>query len=269
MPFNNYEEDEPSPRNSSPRLHDPEAYYAKRKHGINTRTSTAPRSDSKSFGDYSEEFDPRKRGFKKSTSRDFYVEDSKADSFEDYELKRPMNSRRAAPYNSEEQSRQERDKFNFDGFESDFNSPPKQTDQPKDEQPQKFSFEAEFSPLTAKNGQQKLRFNENVSVSKFDANSSSQQMFEDDFLEWTPEAPNTGPNIQSSLKKISGSNLKSTNSAFGARHENIKKSDSVNIFARKTDDPFENDEFFNDEGKEQEQSNSRIDQEAFNCNKNI
>lgn len=67
-------------------------------------------------------------------------------------------------------------------------------------------------------------------------------MFEDDFIEsWAPDGPpSNASNMQSSLKKTSTSNLK-----FG-RQENIKKSDSVNIFARKTDeDPFANDDFFN------------------------
>lgn len=281
---------EDPPRNISPRLQDPEAaaYYAARRKP-NVRTSTTPRSETKGFSEYSkpppvrypdeEEFESRRmqarggmQGFKKSTSRDLYVEDPKeyyanpklnSADFEEDERnpKRQSNARRmeeppqpAGP----PQNNNNNNKFNYDGFESDFNSSPKQQEQAKGEQPQKFSFETEFSPSTnmPKNGssQQKLRFNENVAVSKFDANSSAQQMFEDDFLEWTPEAPATGANIQSSLKKIPGSNLK-TNSVFN-RHENIKKSDSVNIFARKSDeDPFENDDFFNDEGKEQSGGN--------------
>ena len=296
--------DEPSPRNVSPRLQDSEtaAYYARRKqHGANVRTSTTPRSESKGFSEYQkpsrypeeEEFDARRPrpapgpGFKKSTSRDLYVGDPKeyysnpkiSSAGFDHEEVQPKRQPKRSEHSSEEQQQQSAqpqnsNKFNFDGFESDFNSSPKQPEQPKTDQPQKFSFETEFSPSTSlpKNGssQQKLRFNENVSVSKFDANSSSQQMFEDDFLEWTPEAPTTGPNIQSSMKKIQSSNLK-TNSVFG-RHEHIKKSDSVNIFARKSDeDPFENDDFFNDEQGENEQisNNGRNDQDPFHwSNKN-
>lgn len=292
--------DESLPRNVSPRLQDPEtsAYYARRKQTANVRNSTTPRSETKGFSEYSkprypdeEEYEarriqPRVQGFKKSTSRDLYVDDTKeyygsvkqhSSGFEDEEAppKRQSNTKRME-FNSEEQPQpttqpQDNNKF-FDGFESDFNSSPKQQEQAKSEQPQNFSFETEFSPSTsaAKNGsnQQKLRFNENVSVSKFDANSSAQQMFEDDFLEWTPEAPATGSNIQSSLKKAPGSNLKA-NSAFN-RHENIKKSDSVNIFARKSDeDPFENDDFFNDESKEEVGNNGRSDQDPFHwSNKN-
>lgn len=298
--------DEPSPRNVSPRLQDPEtaAYYARRKHGsANVRPNTTPRTETKGFSEYSkprypddEEFEARRmqasrgQGFKKSTSRDLYVEDSKeyyanpklnSANFEDEEApsKRQSNARRMEFIPDEQPPQpssvppQSNQKFNFDGFESDFNSSPKQQEPPKSEPAQKFSFETEFSPSTSipKNGsnQQKLRFNENVSVSKFDANASSQQMFEDDFLEWTPEAPATGANIQSSLKKAPGSNLK-TNSVF-SRHENIKKSDSVNIFARKSDeDPFENDDFFNDEGKEQPNNNggARSDDPFHWSNKN-
>lgn len=293
--------DDPSPRNISPRLQDPEAaatYYARRKHpGPNMRTPT------KGFSEYSkpvpsrypdeDEFESRRRGpgFKKSTSRDLYVDEPKeyyanvklsSGGFEeDDSLPKRQSSMRRIDYSLEDQPQtqtsqastqpQTSTKFNFDGFESDFNASPKQQDQQKNDEPQKFAFETEFSTSAnlQKNGsnQQKLRFNENVSVSKFDANSSSQQMFEDDFLEWTPEAPASG-NIQSSLKKIPGSNLK-TNSVFN-RHENIKKSDSVNIFARKSDeDPFENDDFFADEDKEQVNSNGRSEQDPFHwSNKN-
>lgn len=76
-------------------------------------------------------------------------------------------------------------------------------------------------------------------------------MFEDDFSksdisfemedQWTPDLPSTGGSaIPSSMKKV-GSSLKSS-AAF--RQENIKKSESVNIFAKKVDDPFEDDDFF-------------------------
>lgn len=119
-----------------------------------------------------------------------------------------------------------------------------------------------------------MRFNENVSVSKFDKNSSSQQMFEDDFIEsWTPEGSSSGAgNMQSSLKKTPTSNLKFT------RPENIKKSDSVNIFARKNDeDPFANDDFFNSGGDGEERNaedpfgwdNSKTNFANFDDNKNI
>lgn len=285
-----------APRNVSPRLQETEtaAYYARRK-GNNARGSNTPKSESKSFGESTGRFadmgrfvdreleddnfesrrlPPPRSGpvFKKSASRDLYSEEPKefyvnskigSAGFdgEDVPPKRLLNTRRAEP-NSEELPTQAAakgsNKFNFDGFESDFNSSPKQQERPKTEQSQKFSFEVDFSPSAGnqqpKNGssQQKLRFNENVSVSKFDAEASSQQMFEDDFLEWPAEQTlSAGANIQSSLKKVPGT--------FG-RHEHIKKSDSVNIFARKSDeDPFENDDFFN-EGNEQD-DNGRDEQD--------
>lgn len=245
--------DEPSPRNISPRLQFPEsaAYYARRKPSGNVRSSANIRSEEKDY-DARRTHSRGQSNFKKSSSRDMYVDEPSA-MFDDVEVapKRYSNARRIE-YNPEDSpvQPQANNKFNFDGFESDFNSSPKPPEPKKFEQPAKFSFETEFpstSNVKSSNNQQKLRFNENVSVSKFDSNSSAQQMFEDDFLEWTPDAPTVGGNIQSSLKK--------TNSVF-SRNENIKKSDSVNIFARKSDeDPFENDDFFNEEGKEDVRSN--------------
>lgn len=102
-------------------------------------------------------------------------------------------------------------------------------------------------------------------------------MFEDDFIEsWTPtDGPtSTGTgNMQSSLKKTTTSNLKFS------RQENIKKSDSINIFARKNDeDPFANDDFFNSGGNGEEEKipedpfewdNSKNNFANFDDNKNI
>jgi disabled homolog 2 len=268
--------DEPSPTNDSPRLQDcePAGYYGRKK----TSSVRSLRVDSKSSSEYSkpsrypeeDEYEQhRSKGqvFKKSSIRDLYENDPKdyygsskvasSGYGEEETHTKKLPSLRKMDFGSEEQPHSlsqtlSKGRFNFEGFESDFNSSPKNAEQkPKDQQ--NFTFETEFSPSTnmPKNGsnQQKLRFNENVSISKFDANSSAQQMFEDDFLEWTPETHTAG-NIQSSLKKISSSNLK-TNSVFN-RHDNIKKSDSVNIFARKSDeDPFENDDFFIDDDKVQ------------------
>jgi disabled family protein 2 len=237
----------------------------------------------------------KSQAFKKSMSKDLFDEGYPGNK--SFDEKQTANTkRRIVPLSDEPLSNRNinsnnsncNNKFSFDGFESDFNSPKQNFDQKVD--PNKFAFDdREFSPnntlssnqsniINSKNGntsgsQQKLRFNENVSVSKFDSNSSSQQMFEDDFLQsWSPETPasasnsnsninnnnsnsnninnssnsnNTIVQMQSSLKKTSG-NLKS-NPVFG-RPENIKKSDSVNIFARKNDeDPFANDDFFNSE----------------------
>lgn len=293
---NDYPPDEPSSKNVSPRSQDLEYFASRRKHGaLNSKVSTTPRSETKSFSEYSkpvpsrypddEEFETRRTqsrgsGFKKSSSKDMYIGELKEyyatnKSNGEEELSKRQPNVRRKEFSTEEQiqpSQHSSNKFNFDGFDSDFNSSsPKHQDQQKTESKNKFSFETEFSPSLPKNAanQQKLRFNENVSVSKFDADSSSQQMFEDDFLEWTPatEPSSSGGNIHSSLKKLPGSNLK-TNSNLN-RHESIKNSDSVNIFARKNDeDPFENDDFFNDEGKEQENNNSRNEQEFKWSNKN-
>ncbi|KAL7051363.1 hypothetical protein ACKWTF_004443 [Chironomus riparius] len=304
--------DEPVPSNASPRFQamDSRDYYAKKKQQhatANVRTSTTPRSENKSFSEYvkpryaspyedsigDENFDDEHRGqgknqnFKKSTSKDIFIDESKEHftGNNDVHQKRQTIVKRTE-FSSEEQSTQPpvpqpSNKFAFDGFESDFTTSPKQRNDQKSEPP-KFTFEerefSSVSPNTAKNGnsQQKLRFNENVSVSKFDKNASSQQMFEDDFLQsWTPsEAPPTvgGTQMQSSLKKTAVKG----NVVF-TRQENIKKSDSVNIFARKSDeDPFENDDFFSggDGGNEKPEEDpfhwdSKNNFANFDDNKNI
>lgn len=279
----------PPPRNISPRSQDPE-YYSRRRPPHPPQRGL-PRPDSRSFTEYAkprypddEEYEAsrKQRGhpapFKKSTSRDLYVDESrdyyqKSSGFDDDEpnvVRRQSNSKRMEQEELQQQQQppahpQQRppsgqgggnnaNKFNFDGFESDFIASPKQSDQQKSGGQQKFSFESELNSPSpnlmnkSSSSQQRLRFSENVSVSKFDSNSSSQQMFEDDFAEWSAETPPSANNIQSSLKKGSASNLKSSN--VFPRHENLKKSDSVNIFARKSDeDPFENDDFFASEGQ--------------------
>lgn len=247
-----------------------DGYYRKRPSG-NVRTSTTPRMENKSFSEYVkpgyDDYDDRfamhksQQHFKKSTSRDLYLD----------EIERPQKSRYDLP--SVHSSVK---KFNFDGFESDFNSSsPKQIQHQTSQDMQKFSFEGDFrtspNPSSASGGggasvakssssQQKLRFNENVAVSKFDKNSTSQQMFEDDFIEsWTPPSDiNNQSAMQSSLKKTPMSNLKFS------KQENIKKSDSINIFARKSDeDPFANDDFFNSEsGNGGGDDNSEVNNEA-------
>lgn len=114
-----YEDDpneEPrSPSNASPRGN--ENYYRKRGGG-NARTGTTPKIENKSFSEYVkpgyDDYEERvhvqqaskgQQHFKKSTSRDLYIDDQ--------ERKQPNSG-----------------KFNFDGFESDFNnSSPKQPQQ--------------------------------------------------------------------------------------------------------------------------------------------
>ncbi|XP_062544006.1 protein disabled isoform X2 [Armigeres subalbatus] len=177
-------------------------------------------------------------------------------------------------------------KFNFesgDGFESDFNSPPappcgggqvphhttkafrfSNDFSEKDPgrhyqayhkgQPQSFGgFEADFStaprPTSTAQTASKLRFNENVTVSKFSSESATgSHMFEDDFAgrsdneledQWTPEMPAPLTNSNGG-KKI----LKTSSQQQSQQHDNLRKSDSVNIFAKKVEDPFEDDDFF-------------------------
>ncbi|KFB51457.1 AGAP006528-PA-like protein [Anopheles sinensis] len=122
----------------------------------------------------------------------------------------------------------------------------------------------------------KLRFNENVTVSKFDAEATT--MFEDDFTgrsdaEQDPDeqqqqqqqshgggwsaANLTQRNSPGLAASNNGSNKKilktsSHQQAAGQQQQqqqlqhqdNIRKSDSINIFAKKVDDPFEDDDFF-------------------------
>ncbi|XP_055620361.1 protein disabled isoform X2 [Toxorhynchites rutilus septentrionalis] len=185
-------------------------------------------------------------------------------------------------------------KFNFeggDGFESDFNSPPvppsgeiqtthhsaksfrfsndfsekesgrhHQSYHQKN-QPPGFGggFEADFTstPRSAPGIQQtasKLRFNENVTISKFnaEANTAGTHMFEDDFTgrldpeledQWaTDRQPSSAASNGS--KKI----LKISSQHHSQSQDNIHKSDSVNIFAKKVEDPFEDDDFFSTGG---------------------
>lgn len=95
--------------------------------------------------------------------------------------------------------------------------------------------------------QQKLRFDDKITVSKFD-------LFEDDDFskaefsfqnedQWVEELPK-----KNNLKNISK-----------MRHENIKKSESVNIFARNNNnDPFEDDDFFANSKRASEQNSNNF-----------
>lgn len=294
-----FEPNETSPRNISPRSHNPEAdsYFApRRKHGLaNIKTNTTPRSETRSFSEYSkptssrypedEEFEARKtqprcQTFKRTNSRELHLSEKEfypgiTSSGNDEEMFSKNHSRRK-DFSIEKQhqsiSPQDSSKLNFGGFDSDFIPSPKHQEHLKGELKNKFSFEKEFSPSMPRNvsNQQKLRFSENVSVSKFDAESSSQQMFEDDFLEWTP-AQDAPALVHSNLKKLHGSNLKANSNSN--RVESIKTSDSVNIFSRTNDeDPFENDDFFNDETKQASEQNFDWNEDNFanfDDNKNI
>lgn len=94
--------------------------------------------------------------------------------------------------------------------------------------------------------QQKLRFDDKITVSKFD-------LFEDDdFSKAEFSFQNEDQWVEELPKK---NNLKNITTAMKMRHENIKKSESVNIFARNNDDPFEDDDFFNKRASEQNSNN--------------
>lgn len=98
-----------------------------------------------------------------------------------------------------------------------------------------FDMEAPSSqtpPIT-----QKLRFDDNVKVSQFD-----DAAFEDDFAKASfdfdkEQASPAVPSASSRKQNMRSSKLQQ-------RQELIKKSESVNIFAKKQEDPFEDDEFF-------------------------
>lgn len=128
------------------------------------------------------------------------------------------------------------------GFESDFNasSPPSQPVPQPPTAPStaasistksSFRFSNDFSSLekdrtTFENSStQKLRFDDKVTVSKFE----NDHHFEDDFSKNTEvEQPKNPGRLNSKFSK-----------------QEIKKSESVNIFGKKIeDDPFEDDDFF-------------------------
>ncbi|XP_055385294.1 protein disabled isoform X2 [Condylostylus longicornis] len=124
----------------------------------------------------------------------------------------------------------------------------------------------QVTPTTAST--QKLRFDDKVTISKFDHNqpssssggvgnisSSIGDAFEDDDFskaqfdfenesQWSSETPiKRNNNLRSSGKNRGGIN---SNSAIDSttQHDHLRKSESVNIFAKKTEDPFEDDDFF-------------------------
>lgn len=85
----------------------------------------------------------------------------------------------------------------------------------------------------------KLRFDDNVKISQFD------DAFEDDFSKATFEAfQNDDVQWQEAVQKTSKQQMRN-NKLQQRQQDLIKKSESVNIFAKKVEDPFEDDEFFN------------------------
>ncbi|XP_011181034.1 protein disabled [Zeugodacus cucurbitae] len=94
---------------------------------------------------------------------------------------------------------------------------------------------------------QKLRFDDNVKVSQFD-----DAAFEDDFSnaqfdfekedQWHADSLQSASNAALMTTAAKKHNLR--NSKLQQRQELIKKSESINIFGKKSEDPFEDDEFF-------------------------
>lgn len=167
-------------------------------------------------------------------------------------------------------------KGNFDdneqqGFESDFNSSSNGkllrfsndfSDKERhpvhhsQQQPQKQLSVASVvvdrnTPPTSSTSAQKLRFDETVTVTKFDRNAD--QMFEDDDFskaEFTfPNDDHWHPQVQkkSKLKPHTTQQMlqQPDHRPTRSQQDLIKKSESVNIFAKREIDPFENDDFFN------------------------
>lgn len=215
------------------------------------RTLTAERRKKDSFG-----FDRNMESMHKfsKSSRDVYYPDEKDrfDQYVDDGPKSARNIRNEYGYDDYEETPRSMNsgKFTFDdeqGFESDFNSPSngkslrfsndfseKETPRLNVNNVQKsITPNAEATPTIS----QKLRFDDKITVSKFD-------MFEDDDFS---KAEFSFENEDQWVSELPKKNLKTTTMK---RQDNIKKSESVNIFAKKQDDPFEDDDFFAEKSPE-------------------
>ncbi|XP_032598970.1 protein disabled [Drosophila grimshawi] len=127
-------------------------------------------------------------------------------------------------------------------FSNDFSEREKlqqqlQQQQQQQQQQRDGNFEVETPPASTPPITQKLRFDDNVKVSQFD-----DAAFEDDFAKASfdfdkDQASPAAPSASSRKQNMRSSKLQQ-------RQELIKKSESVNIFAKKHEDPFEDDEFF-------------------------
>lgn len=196
---------------------------------------------------------PSRGGFKKSNSRDFLEQKDRFAKFPeeirgkggDFDRDSP------SPYQPPPPSSNNSKFANFEkGFESDFSATPsshgtnknfKYPGEYEEKSPKNFANFDNFTMNThaaANNTQQKLRFNEKVQVSQFDSNESSANMFEDDF------STKTDIKSEADDKWNELPTPKSLRTHGRLSHENIKKSESINIFAKRTDDPFEDDPFF-------------------------
>ncbi|GAB0086756.1 Protein disabled [Sergentomyia squamirostris] len=231
--------------------------------------STTPRSETRSMGEtLRSQQEMTERRFKK---RDPYFEGDhpKFATFDENVLKVGKGHfRREFDFEEYEDTPRSTtsSKFNFDeeqGFESDFNSPSNgksyrfsndfsdSKESPRPHTAGNYSFESSGGFPTPSNST-KLRFDENV-----------QHMFEDDFSkaelsvenedQWNAELP------KKSLKVTTNRN----------NYDHLKKSESVNIFAKKTEDPFEDDDFFKSTEDNRSGGDSRKKQDTFKWEKNF
>ncbi|KAH8415624.1 hypothetical protein KR222_006793 [Zaprionus bogoriensis] len=111
---------------------------------------------------------------------------------------------------------------------------------------------------------QKLRFDDNVKVSQFD-----DAAFEDDFAKASfdfDKEQASSPVTATAAPCTSSRKQNMRSNKLQQRQELIKKSESVNIFAKKQEDPFEDDEFF--KSPDDQPGNGAGDQEqASDANK--
>ncbi|XP_041452185.1 protein disabled isoform X3 [Drosophila obscura] len=123
-------------------------------------------------------------------------------------------------------------------------------------------FEMDPLPTSTPPITQKLRFDDNVKISQFD-----DAAFEDDFakasFDFEKEQTSAGGGATASGGSVAltrKQNMRTTK--MQQRQELIKKSESVNIFAKKQEDPFEDDEFFKSPDQDQDQQKDNDGGEA-------
>ncbi|BFF98947.1 protein disabled [Drosophila madeirensis] len=125
-------------------------------------------------------------------------------------------------------------------------------------------FDMEAPPTATPPITQKLRFDDNVKISQFD-----DAAFEDDFAKASFDFEKEQQTVGGAATAAGGAaaltrkqNMRT--SKLQQRQELIKKSESVNIFAKKQEDPFEDDEFFKSPDQDEPQKDN--DGEAAHAN---
>ncbi|XP_034136249.1 protein disabled-like isoform X3 [Drosophila guanche] len=126
-------------------------------------------------------------------------------------------------------------------------------------------FDMEAQPTSTPPITQKLRFDDNVKISQFD-----DAAFEDDFAKASFDFEKEQQTVGGAATVTGGGAAALTRkqnmrtSKLQQRQELIKKSESVNIFAKKQEDPFEDDEFFKSPDQDELQKDN--DGEAAHAN---